>query len=139
MMFLSSFVFAQSQDEEKIKEVVNKLFAAMKYSDSVGVKKVFTSSATFQLLDEKGVLQYDTPALFAKYVGTNPQNDLLEEATSWKISVDGKMANAWVGYEFYYQKKFSHCGIDNFVLLKDHDGWKIHYLIFNMKKEGCGK
>lgn len=138
-LFFSSFFFSQNQDEEKIKSVVNQFFAAMRYSDSIGVKKVFTPTATFQLIDQNGVLQHDTPAEFAKYVGTAPQNDLLESATSWKISVDGKMANAWVGYEFYHQKKFSHCGVDNFVLLKDKDDWKIHYLIFTIRNEGCGK
>lgn len=139
LLFLSSFVFAQNQEEEKIKTVINNFFGAMKNSDSVRVKNAFTSSAIFQLIDENGVFQQDSPAGFAKYVGTTPKLDLVENATSWKISVDGKMANAWVGYEFYYQKKFTHCGIDNFILLKDKEEWKIHYLIFTMKKEGCGK
>lgn len=139
LLFLSSFAFSQTNDEEKIKTVINNFFGAMSQSDSEGVKKVFTPSATFQLIDENGVLQYDSPAEFSKYVGTMPKLSLVENATSWKIAVDGKMANAWVGYEFYYEKKFSHCGIDNFVLLKDKEDWKIHYLIFTMKKDGCGK
>lgn len=138
-LLLSTFIFAQNQDEEKIKTVINNFFGAMQNSDSVRVKNAFTSSAIFQLIDENGVLQQDSPAGFAKYVGTMPKLDLVENATSWEISVDDKMANAWVGYEFYYQKKFTHCGIDNFVLLKDKEEWKIHYFIFTMKKEGCGK
>lgn len=137
-LFLGSFIFAQNTEEEKIKTVINNFFGAMQNSDSVKVKNAFTSSAIFQLIDEHGVLQQDSPAGFAKYVGTMPKLDLVENATSWKISIDGKMANAWVGYEFYYQKKFTHCGIDNFVLLKENDQWKIHYLIFTMNKEGCG-
>lgn len=139
LLFLSSFLFSQTNDEEKIKTAINNFFGAMQNSDSVRVKNSFTPSAVFQLIDEQGVLQQDSPAGFAKYVGTMPKLDLFEKPTSWKISIDGKMANAWVGYEFYYQKRFTHCGIDNFILLKDKEDWKIHYLIFTMNKEGCGK
>ena len=60
-----------------------------------------------------------------------------ERLTSFSIQVDRTMANAWVGYEFWLNDTFSHCGINSFQLV-DFDGeWKIIYLIDTRGKAGC--
>ena len=60
-----------------------------------------------------------------------------EKLTSWSIQVDRTMANAWVGYEFWLNDNFSHCGINSFQLVNFNGEWKIIYLIDTRGKAGC--
>jgi len=44
----------------------------------------------------------------------------------------------WASYAFYLGKKFNHCGVDAFHLVKSEDGeWKIFHLADTGQKEGC--
>jgi hypothetical protein len=47
------------------------------------------------------------------------------------------MATAWTPYNFYFNGKFSHCGVNNFVLVKQDNGWKIQYIIDTRRRQGC--
>ena len=49
------------------------------------------------------------------------------------------MANVWTAYSFYFDGKFSHCGVNSFQLLKEAGEWKIFYLVDTRRKEGCGQ
>ena len=60
-----------------------------------------------------------------------------EKLTSWSIQVDRTMANAWVGYEFWLNGEFSHCGINSFQMVNFDGEWKIIYLIDTRGKAGC--
>jgi hypothetical protein len=75
---------------------------------------------------------------FVKAIGT-PHTDVWNEMI-WdeKISVDVNFAQVWTSYAFYRGKKFSHCGVDAFHLVKLGDGnWKIFHLVDTRRKEGC--
>lgn len=138
-LIISPFCFSQISDEEQIKATINDLFLGMRTSDPVLVKRSLTKGAAFHSLDMDGKFYTDSPEQFAEQIGKAPKGSLDEKATSWKISIDGKMANAWVPYVFYYKNAFSHCGVDNFALIKENDAWKIHYLIYTMRKDKCEK
>lgn len=60
-----------------------------------------------------------------------------EKLTSFSIQVDRAMANAWVGYEFWLNGKFSHCGINSFQMVNFDGNWKIIYLIDTRSNKGC--
>ena len=45
--------------------------------------------------------------------------------------------DAWTPYSFFLNDTFSHCGVNNFQLLKKEGEWKIIYLIDTRRKEGC--
>ena len=139
LMILPVFGFSQTSEEDLVKSTINQLFNGMKTSDSILVKKSLTKDATFHSFDMDGKFYTDSPEQFSKQIGKTPKGFLDEKATSWKISIDGKMANAWVPYVFYYKNAFSHCGVDNFALIKENDVWKIHYLIYTMRKDKCEK
>jgi hypothetical protein len=49
------------------------------------------------------------------------------------------MANAWVGYEFWLNGNFSHCGINSFQMVNFDGDWKIIYLIDTRGRDGCLK
>ena len=75
---------------------------------------------------------------FLKSVGTPHAEVYHEMIWDEKILVDGNFAQVWTSYAFYLGKKFSHCGVDAFHLVKGEDGsWKIFHLADTRQKEGC--
>ena len=42
-----------------------------------------------------------------------------------EVRVNGLIATVWAPYDFWIDGKFSHCGVDQFDLIKTEEGWKI--------------
>ncbi len=90
--------------------------------------------------DQQGkTLLHDTSfSEFLKGIMSIPKNvNFKEELLDYQISIDGKMANVWTPYKFFFKERFSHCGANSFQLLKSEAGWKIIYIIDTRRKEGC--
>jgi len=45
----------------------------------------------------------------------------------------------WAAYDFHLDGAFSHCGIDNFSLVKIGEEWKVVSLTYTVEMEGCAK
>ena len=128
----------KSSDEDQIKAVILKTFSAMKSVDSVALKSCFTSNAMLhisQVKPEGNTLREVPAAKFIQNVMTRKPGDMDERVLSWgPILVDHEMATAWVPYEFYLNGKFTHKGVDVFLLLKSGNEFKIQTLMYNMQK-----
>lgn len=91
-------------------------------------------------VDKEGetVLQESDYNQFVKSIASIPKaNKFDEKLLDFSIQIDGNMANAWTPYEFWYQEKFSHCGVNSFQLIKIDSEWKIIYLVDTRRREGC--
>ena len=125
-------------DEDQIKAVILKTFSAMKSVDSVALKSCFTEKAVLQISQVKpeGNTVREVPiANFVKNVMTRKAGDMDERVLSWgPILVDHEIATAWVPYEFYLNGKFTHKGVDAFILVKVGEDYKIQTLVYNMQK-----
>ena len=141
LLFSPLFLFGQNQinkDEDQIKAVILKTFSAMKSVDSVALKSCFTEKAVLQIsqIRPEGNLVREVPiANFVKNVMTRKSGDMDERVLSWgPILVDHEIATAWVPYEFYLNGKFTHKGVDAFLLVKAGEEFKIQTLLYNMQK-----
>lgn len=133
---------AQSADEIAVTEVINRLFTAMNKSDSAMLRSAFTKEVTMATVARNregnlGLKRENSTADFAKQVASQKPGALSEEIWGLKIQIDGEFAQAWCDYAFYYENKFSHCGVDAFQLFKTKEGWKIFHLADTRRKEGC--
>jgi len=121
---------------------VTQLFKGMNLGDSARVHSAFVNEVTFVTVanDKSG-----KPALipeplnqFLTAVGTPHQATWNEPIWDVVIHVDGIFAQVWAKYAFYLDKKFSHCGVDAFHLIKGEDGqWRIFHLADTRQREGC--
>lgn len=138
--FFSFQGFAQT-DEEGVKAVISKLFTSMKASDEQAVLSCFADNAIMQAIikdkDGKNTTKSDGVAGFAAFVGKQPQGAADERIVFEAVKIDGDLAFAWTPYQFFYNGKFSHCGVDAFGLIKVNGAWKIHYLIDTRRKDNC--
>jgi hypothetical protein len=140
MLLFPLFLFGQNptKDEDQIKAVILKTFSAMKSVDSVALKSCFTEKALLhisQVRPEGNVIREVPIASFVKNVLTRKPGDMDERVLSWRpILIDHEIATAWVPYEFYLNGKFTHKGVDAFILVKVGEEYKIQTLLYNMQK-----
>jgi len=133
---------AQMEEEMAVKQTIEDFFAGFHAQDSIKIKATVSEGVVMQRVDEKeggiGELRTDDFHKFLRGIVSIPKNRKFEEKiTSYNIKVDGAMANAWTGFEFWLDGKISHCGVNSFQLYNDGTGWKIFYLVDVGRKEGC--
>ena len=140
MMFCSILVHAQST-EDSVKMAVNKLFEGMKNADAALVSASFSDSAILQTISSnkegKIIIRNEQVKDFAEFVSKQKKGAADEHINFETIKIDGPLAVAWTPYKFYYEGKFSHCGVNSFQLVRMNGQWKIQYLIDTRRGEGC--
>lgn len=136
-------VAQSSAEKELVMKPIKQLFEAMQKGDSAMLKKAFTKQVTMARIGKdktgKPFIRYESSIDgFAKSVGTPHPESWNEVIWDEKIEIDGNLAQAWMSYAFYLGKKFNHCGVDAFQLVKEEDGnWRIFHLADTGQKEGC--
>lgn len=132
---------AHGQQEEAIRQQVQRLFDSMRAADSQGIADVFSDSAILQTVSfsptGETFVRTSPVQQFARSVGKAPQGALDEKISFGSVQWDGALASVWTPYRFYYIGTFSHCGVNSFQLILVNGRWKIHYLIDTRRKEGC--
>ncbi len=142
VLLISSSLFAQNSDEAEVKSIIVKFFDAFHKQDSVAINALVSKDLTLQSIgkNKEGVAQLSNQELsaFLKSIVSIPKDQKFEEKLlGFNIQIDGDMANAWTPYEFWFNEKFSHCGVNSFQLVKLEGTWKIIYLIDTRRREGC--
>ena len=137
---LSFNINAQQSENENVKETIVEFFDAFHKQDTVALKSMVTEKVILQSIstnkEGETVLKEDDFNLFLNSIASIPKDRKFEEKLlGFEIKVDGNMANAWTPYEFWYQGKFSHCGVNSFQLIKTSGEWKIIYLVDTRRRE----
>ena len=147
-IFISLFLigiatsFAQTDNKAAVKQVVETFFEGFHKQDSVLMKSVLADAVVLQTTgrnkEGKTLFRNEKIEKLITSITNIPDSIAFQEKlTSWSIQVDRTMANAWVGYEFWLNGKFSHCGINSFQMVNFDGDWKIIYLIDTRGKVGC--
>ena len=141
LLLMAISVQAKSQTAaDSVKAVVNQLFIAMKTSNAVLLLSAFGDSAILQTIatNKDGVtVKNESVKSFANSIKSAPSGALDERISFDMIKIDGALASVWTPYSFYYNNKFSHCGVNSFQLIRTSAGWKIQYLIDTRRKTAC--
>lgn len=142
-LLFGTFGIAQNaSEEEQIKEVVETFFEGFHARDSVTMKSVFHEDPVVQTIGrtkegDTKLINEELGKVLRGIVAIPLETEFKEVLHDYIIKFDGDMANAWTPYSFYVNEKFSHCGVNNFQLLKQKGEWKIIYLIDTRRREGC--
>jgi hypothetical protein len=113
----------------------------MKNADAGLVASSFSDSAILQTIarDKEGkmIIVNSHVKDFTDFISKQKKGAADERITFETIKIDGPLATAWTPYKFYYEGKFSHCGVNSFQLVRINGQWKIQYLIDTRRREGC--
>ena len=143
MIFFSPcLINAQDQKpDELIENIVHSLFEAMRNSDGKVAASLFEKNARLYtvFVDEEG----KTPLREGKIHDfieaiAKPKTDIWDERiSSYDIKIDGPLAKVWTPYSFYINETLSHCGVNDFELIRRNGSWKINRIIDTRRKKNC--
>jgi len=138
----SVFVYGQVTEEDQVKKSIETFFEGFHSGDTIKMKSVMVDKVLMQTAfrnkEGKDILVTDEPGKLIKAIGKRPEDQKWDERIlSYNIQVDGNMANAWTEYTFWFNGKFSHCGVNSFQLFNDGGIWKIIYLIDTRRRADC--
>ena len=140
IILLTHYLDAQTT-EDSVKAVVKQLFEGMKNSDAQMIKGAFADSAILQSIGKnkegKIVIENERIDEFAKLISGLKKGAADEQIVFESIKIDGQLAMVWAPYKFFFEGKFSHCGVDSFQLVFINGHWKIQYLIDTRRKQPC--
>ena len=126
--------------EKEVYAVVEKFFSGFNAKDTTVMRtmlfedvKLFT---TFTNQQGQPMARVEAASGLMTSIAGAP-GKLFEKIFEPVIQVEDGLANVWVRYEFYVDDKFSHCGIDSFLMVKTANGWKIAALSDTRRRTGC--
>lgn len=122
-------LFAQNAAEDKkaVLGVVNKLFDEMAAANAAGILSTGIPENRLitirKMRDGKTRVDSVDGEAFTKFF-TKP-GSIKEVMYAPNVEVDGDWAQVWGRYVFFAGGKLSHCGINQFNLVRTEAGWKI--------------
>jgi Putative lumazine-binding len=141
LLICVAFISKAQTTEDSIKVTISKLFDGMRNADATLLKSAFADSAILQSIgrnkEGKTVIDNETLNEFADFVSKQTKGAADERITYDAIKIDGPLAMVWAPYKFFFNGKFSHCGVDAFQLVRINGEWKIQYLIDTRRRTGC--
>jgi len=125
----------------EVMAVIRRMFDGMRAGDSAMVHGTFHPRLRMATVGtgRDGQLRFnieESPEGFLKAVGTPRPAPLDERIWGERVEIDGPLASVWVDYNLYIGDRFSHCGIDHFLLVREGE-WKIFSLADTRRTEGC--
>ena len=139
ILLFFGFSFSISAQEKEIKQSISVFFEGLQSADTLKIQSVCHKEMKLQSVMEKnaiGTLSFETNEEFYKSIASLPKNLKIEERLlSYKIQIDGSMAQVWTPYEFYIDGKLSHIGTNSFTLLLENNIWKIVHIIDTRRKK----
>jgi hypothetical protein len=136
-LLLPSAARAQSPDHDAAYAVVTKLFDGMRTRDTTAMRASFVESATLQSVSATGIRTDAINAWIGSVAGAPAGLVLDERLANPVVQVNGDLASVWVDYWFFAGERFSHCGVDAFVLARQGGTWKIISVADTRRREGC--
>lgn len=139
--FLSLSAAAQSPDKQPAPiDVVNQLFTEMAAANPDGIVALQTAdSQLFVIIKQNDGLirtRTITAEAFSKNF-TDKTRNLKEVMYDPNVETDGEWAMVWGRYVFFLGGKISHCGINQFNLIRTENGWKIANGASTIDPGGC--
>ncbi|WP_121665474.1 nuclear transport factor 2 family protein [Mesonia aquimarina] len=142
LLFINFSFLSAQEDYANPRETVKVFFEAFHEQDTNTLRSL--AFEEFQLKsisrDENGALKITVKnySEFLKSIKEIPSNVVFEERLlNFEFNNDGKLANVWTPYEFYINGELSHCGVNNFQLVKIESDWKIISIVDTRSKENC--
>lgn len=139
LLFLGLQGLAQTSPEQTVKD----FFTAFHRQDTLALKQMTLKDLSLKTisLDKTGSYQINSSSRdqFVSAIGSIPKEMKFEEKIlSYETQLDEGFASVWTPYEFFFNGSFSHCGVNQFQLLKSSNGkWLIISIIDTRRSENC--
>ena len=127
----------ESAEREAVLGVIDAFFESMTARDTERMRTLMTPDGIIYGYreDEQGVqVIRPTHADYLDNLATGEAR-LVERYWDPEVMVYGRLATIWTPYDLYADGEYSHCGVNNFSLLKTDAGWVISGVVFSIEAE----
>ena len=123
----SSGAQSAAAEREAVLKTVQMFFDTMTAKDIAGARTVLQEQGRFHAMrmrdGKPDVRAFSNEEYFADLKASQPR--MQERIWNPEVRISGLIATVWAPYDFWIDGKLSHCGVDQFDLIKTEDGWKI--------------
>lgn len=143
LLFVVNFMYSQTNSNEKaIKKTINTFFEGLHKGDTAIINTTINTTLKMQTIyvnkEGNSILKTETKRNFLTAISKKKAEDVwFEKLLSITVKIDGNLASVWTPYEFYFNNKFSHCGVNSFQLFNNNGNWEIAYLVDTRRKQDC--
>jgi len=132
---------ASSNDKNEILKTVQQFFDAMEARDTAAFNNTSVADRYTYFIQERNDSVFNGSRSAAKFSERLAASKVVVtekmREKDVKVEVHKRIAMVWAPYDLWIDKKFSHCGVDVFTLLKTKEGWKIVTIAFTVEPNGC--
>jgi hypothetical protein len=138
-ILLAAPVHAQTE-EGAVVMVVKKFFDGMRTRDTTLMRSTVAPGAVLRSAGgPTGLGDPSTVDAFIERVGKGSGLGNDEQIENPKVFIDGQLASLWAYFTLVRggETRINHCGVDEFLLRKGPDGWKVFFILDTHRTEGC--
>lgn len=131
----------EAADREAVIAVIGEFFDAMTARDVERMRSLMTPDGIlygYRESDDGLQIMRPTHKAYLENLG-NGEGKLVERFWEPEVMIYDRLATIWTPYDFHLNGQFSHCGVNNFSMLKTDDGWVITGVVFSSETENCAE
>ncbi len=140
-ILLITNIMTSSSQEAEILKTIDEMFQGMYKGDTATMRTYFTPGANLLTykFDSKGNARAKGETLndFLRGVALEGEIEMEVKHYNTQCLVDDGIASVWMPYDFYYEKKFNHCGVYSFQLIDVQGQWRMAMITDSRRKEDC--
>lgn len=130
------------EDQATAEKLVLEFLVAFHEQDTLALREMVHEEVILQSIaideDHEPRLRTEHYGNFLKALASIAEDAAFEEVIhGMEVRVYQDMAQVSTPYSFYLNNQLSHCGVNNFQLMKDQGEWRIIYLVDTRRTTGC--
>ena len=138
-VLLATSLAAATAERDSVIRVIEDFFAAMTARDVDRMRSLMSEDGMIygyrESADGLKVLR-QTHAEILGSLATG-SGKLVERFWEPRLMLHGRLATVWTPYDFHVDGQFSHCGVNNFSMLRTDTGWIITGVVFSIEVDRC--
>ena len=136
-IFVTPAAGAQQAASASPREVVLRVFDAMRAADSAAIRREFAPGARFASVAARGdSITYDGIDGWLRGVASSGGR-WDEQSYDVQELFYGPVAHVWAPYTFYLDRAVRHCGVNTVSLLQVGGAWRVTQWSDSRRREGC--
>jgi hypothetical protein len=112
-------------DRDAVLKTVQAFFDAMTAKDIVASRTILMPQARFHAMRTRDAEMFSVSTEEYLAILQSSKQTMRERIWNPEVRIQALIATVWAPYDFWYDAKLDHCGIDAFDLIKTKEGWRI--------------
>lgn len=125
---------ARTPEQSAVLAVVDTAMAAINSGDMIALSNVMTDSAQVYAARMREGAPTFTMRSAVSQRAMGRRNPIIERGFAAEVRIAGTMASVWLPYDLWIDGKWSHCGIDQFTLVRVGAAWRIVNLTYSVEQ-----